>query len=67
MKKLFAKEEAKPIMIIAEQSNPIAVINTHNFIANDPKISPRYLVVKEHAVTHFEDMLTMSGDDNQQV
>ena len=41
MKKVLARDEAEPIFIRAEQSNPMAVINTHNLIANDPKLAPR--------------------------
>jgi len=47
MKKVFAKEEAKPLMMKSKQSNPMDVINTHNLIANDPKLAPRYLYVQE--------------------
>ena len=53
-------------MIRAEQSNPIAVINTHNLIANDPKLAPKYLVAQEQVVTHFEDMFKLLGDDSKQ-
>lgn len=62
MKRVLAKEEEKPLMIRAEQSNPMVVINTHNLIANDSNIAPRYLVVEEHEITHFEDMLRFLGD-----
>jgi len=34
-------------MIRAEQYNPMAVLNTHNLIANDLKLAPRYLAVQE--------------------
>lgn len=44
----------------------MAVISTHNIIANDPRLAPRYLSVQEQAVTHFEDMLRLLGDDSQQ-
>ncbi len=66
MKKVMEKEETKPLMIIVEQSNPMAIINTHNLIANDPKLAPRYLVVEEPEVTHFEYMFKLLGDDSQQ-
>jgi len=59
MKKVMEIEETKPLMIRAEQSNPMAVINTHNLISNDPKLAP-----KEQAVTHFEDMFKLLGDDS---
>jgi len=66
MKKVMEKEEAKPLMIRAEQSNLMVVIITHILIANDPNLAPRYLVVQEQVVTHFEDMLIFLGDDRQQ-
>ncbi len=53
-------------MIRVEQSNPMAIINTHNLIANDPQLSPRYLATQEKAITHFEDMFKLLGDDNMQ-
>jgi len=42
----------------------MVVINTHNLIANDPKLAPRYLATQEQAVTHFEDMFRFLGDDS---
>ena len=36
MKKVMAREETKPLMRRAAQSNPMVVINTHNLIVNDP-------------------------------
>jgi len=44
----------------------MVVINTHNLIANDPNLAPRYLAVQEQAVTHFEYMLRFLGDESQQ-
>ena len=41
MKKVMEKEETKPLMIRFEQSNPMAVISTHNLIANDPMLARR--------------------------
>jgi alkylhydroperoxidase/carboxymuconolactone decarboxylase family protein YurZ len=66
MKKVMAREEIEPLMIRVEQSNPIVVISTHNLIANDPNLAPRYLVAQEQAVTHFEDMFRLLGDDSTQ-
>ena len=51
MKKVMAREETKSLMIRVEQSNPMDVINTHNLIANDPKLAPRYLPAQEQVVT----------------
>ena len=40
MKRVLAREESKPLFIRAEKPNSMAVINTHNLIANDPKLAP---------------------------
>jgi len=44
----------------------MAVISAHNLISNDPQLAPRYLVAQEQAITHFEDMFRLLGDDNMQ-
>ena len=44
----------------------MVVINTHNLIADDPNLAPRYLSTQEQAVTHFEDMYSLLGDENMQ-
>lgn len=64
MKRVLAREEAKPLFIILEHSNPMVVISTHILITNDPKLAPRYPILQEQAVTHFEDILILLGDDN---
>jgi len=66
LKKVMEREETEPLMIRAEQSNPMVVINTDNLIANDPKLAPRYLVAREQVITQFEDMFRLLGDDNMQ-
>jgi len=43
MKILLIKEKNEPLMIKAEPSDPMELINTHNLLANDPHISPKYL------------------------
>ena len=67
MKKIMAREETKPLMISAKQSNPMAVISTHNLIVNDPQLAPRCLAAQEQVVTHFEDMFGLLGDGSMQV
>jgi len=66
MKKVMTREETEPLMTRALQSNPMAIINTHNLIANDPKLAPRYLAAQEQVVTHFEDIFRLLGVDNMQ-
>ena len=36
MKRILAREKNEPLFSRAEQSNPMALISTHNLIANDP-------------------------------
>lgn len=64
MKRILGREKAKPLMIRVEQSNPMVVISTHNLIANDPQLVPRHLSAQEQAITHFEDMFRLLGDDS---
>ena len=44
----------------------MAIISTHNLIANDPKLAPGYLDAQEQAITHFEDMFRLLVDDSMQ-
>ena len=53
-------------MIRSEQSNPMALINTHNLIANDPQLAPRYLASQEQEITHFQVIFRLLGDDIMQ-
>jgi len=62
MKRILAREKTKPLVIRAKQSNPMALISTHNLIANDPQLAPRYLASQEQAIPHFEDMFRFLGD-----
>jgi len=64
MKRILAREQTEPLFIRAEQSNPMALISTHNLIANDPQLAPRYLAAQEQAISHFEDMLRLLGYDS---
>jgi len=43
IKRLIIKEQNEPLMIRVEPLDPMALINTHNLLANDPQIAPRYL------------------------
>ena len=42
----------------------MALINTHNLIANDPQLAPIYLAAQEQEISHFEDMFRLLGDDS---
>jgi len=63
MKRLMIKEQNESLMIRFEPSDPMALINTHNLLANDPQIAPRYLANQAQAIAHFEDMQRLLGDD----
>ena len=45
----------------------MALISTHNLIANDPQLAPRYLATQDQAISHFEDMFRLLRDDNIQI
>ena len=47
MKRILAREKNKPLFTKAKQSNPMALINTHNIIENDPQLALRYLATQE--------------------
>jgi len=40
IKKLMITEQNEPLMIRVEPSDPMALISTHNLLANDPYITP---------------------------
>ena len=63
IRRLMIKEKNEPLMIIVEPSNPMALINTHNLLANNPQISPRYISDQAQDIVHFEDMERLLGDD----
>ena len=50
-------------MIRVEPSDPMALINTHNLLSNNPQIAPRYISDQAQAIAHFEDMERLLGDD----
>jgi len=64
MKRILAREQTEPLLIRVEQSNPMALISTHNLIANDPQLAPRYLAAQGQEISHFEDMFRLLGDDS---
>lgn len=63
IRRLMIKEQNEPLMIRAEPSDPMALINTHSLLANNPHISPRYISDQAQAIAHFEDMKRLLGDD----
>ena len=63
IRRLMIKVQNEPLMIKAKPSNPMALISTHNLVANNPQIAPRYISGQEQAIAHFEDMERLLGDD----
>ena len=51
-------------LIRTEKANPMALISTHNLIANDPQLESRYLAAQEQSNSLFEDMFSLLRDDN---
>ena len=64
IKRILVREQTEPLRIKAEQSNPMALISTHNLIANYHQLTPRYLATQEQEISHFDDMLRLLGDEN---
>lgn len=42
----------------------MALMSTHNFIANDPQLAPRYVAAQEQAISHFEAIFRLLGNDS---
>ena len=59
----MVKEKNEPLMIRAEPSDPMALISTHNMLENNPQIAPKYMNDQSQAITHFEDMERLLGDN----
>ena len=64
MKRILAREQNEPLFIRAKQSNPMALISTHNIIANDPQLTLRYLATQGKTSTHFEGMFRLLRNNN---
>jgi len=43
IRRLMIKEQNEPLMIKREPSDPMALISTHNLLANSPQLAPRYI------------------------
>ena len=63
IRRLMIKEQNEPLMIKVEPSDPMALINTHNLLAHNPQIGPRYISDQAQAIANFEDMERLIGDD----
>ena len=63
---VYEIEEKDSLYIRLKKINSMVVIRTHNIIANDLPLAPRYLATQEQEVTHFEDTLRLIGGESQQ-
>jgi len=63
IRKLMIKEQNEPLMIRVEPSDPMALINTHQLLANNPKIAPKYINDQAQAIANFEDMERLLRED----
>lgn len=62
MKIILSREHNEPLFIRVEQSNPMALIDTHNIIATNPQLAPIYLTTQEQVISHLEDMFRLLGE-----
>lgn len=60
---MIIREQNEPLMIRDEPSDPMALISTHQFLANNHQIAPRYISDQAQSIAHFEDMERLLGDD----
>ena len=63
IRRLMTKKQNETLMIRVDPSNPMELISTHNLLAHNPQISPRYINDQAQAIAHFEDMERLLGDD----
>jgi len=57
------RELSKPLMIREEPEDPSALIYAHQHLANNPQVLPYYIKRQAHAITHFEDLERLLGDN----
>ena len=53
IRRLMIKEQNEPLMIKVEASDPMALISTHNLLAHNPQITPRYISDQAQDIAHF--------------
>jgi len=57
------KELNEPLLIRAKPEDPSALIYAHQHLASNPQVLPDYVERQEQAISHFEDMERLFGDD----
>ena len=63
IQKIMARELIEPLMIRDEPEDPSTLICSHWHLADNPQIAPDYVERQAHAITHFENMERLFGDN----
>lgn len=63
VQQIMAKELNEPLLIRAEQEDPLDLIYAHQHLANNPQVLPDYVERQAQAITHFEHMERLFSDD----
>lgn len=59
----MSKELIEPLLIRAEQEDPLALIYAHQHLASNPQVLPDYVERQVQDIAHFKDMGRLFGDD----
>ena len=57
------RELQEPLMIRAEPGDPLALVSTHQHLANNPQVHPNYIEILVQAIAQFEDMERLLGNN----
>ena len=63
IRRVMRRENREPLHIREELLNPREVINNHMNIERDPELAERYLHTQAQAISHFDDVSTLLGDE----
>jgi len=63
IRNVMNRELSEPLMIRVEPEYPSALLYTHQHLANNPQVLPDYIEKQAQAITHFEDMERLLGDN----
>jgi len=66
VKSVMNRELNEPLLIRAEPEDPVALISAHQNLSTDPTASLRYMDKQAQAITHFEDMERLLGENDVQ-
>lgn len=63
IQKIIAKDLSELLMIRVEPVETLALIYVHEHLAANPQVPPDYVDRQAQAISHFEDMERLFGDD----